>query len=272
MGHYHGKFKQGNSPLFWVRLGALVLVVVCAAAILVIRLRLQSEDADMQQLSRLVAEATVPSSEGPTLPTEGTTPPAETEPTMLFQYVPLYEQNPEVFGWVKIADTKLDYPVMHTPADKEKYLHLSFDGQEAFSGTPFLDARCDENSDNWILYGHNMPDGTMFRTIMGYETVTFWKAHPVIRMDTLYAQGEYEVMSAFYDRVYYEDETCFKFYNFIQAETEAEFNEAVANYKEKSIYDTGVTAHYGDRLLTLVTCASYTDEGRFVVVAREKKN
>lgn len=225
----------------------------------------------MEDLSRLVAEASAPSTEA-TLSTEGTVPTEETEPQMLFQYVPLYEQNPEVFGWVKIAGTKLDYPVMHTPGEKEKYLHLSFDGKEAFSGTPFLDARCDEDSDNWILYGHNMPDGTMFRTIMGYETITFWKAHPVIRMDTLYAQGEYEVMSAFYDRVYYNDETCFKFYNFIKAEDEAAFYDAVKNYKEKSIYDTGVTASYGDRLLTLVTCASYTDEGRFVVVAREKKN
>ena len=63
-----------------------------------------------------------------------------------------------------------------------------------------------------------------------------------------------------------------KFYQFIDAADEQEYNEAIQNLKNKQIYETGVTAAYGDQLLTLVTCAYHTDNGRFVVVARKVEN
>lgn len=78
------------------------------------------------------------------------------------------------------------------------------------------------------------------------------------------------MLAAFYDRVYYKTENCFKFYQFIDAADEVEFDNAVAKFRSKALYDTGVTASYGDRLITLVTCAYHTENGRFVVVARKK--
>ena len=62
-----------------------------------------------------------------------------------------------------------------------------------------------------------------------------------------------------------------KFYNFIDAADEAEYNNAVAQFKKKSLYDTGVTPQYGQQLITLVTCTYQVDNGRFVVVACEKE-
>ena len=115
-----------------------------------------------------------------------------------------------------------------------------------------------------------MPNGTMFRSLMKYEQSTYWKDHPVIVFDTLYQQQEFEVLAAFYDRVYYKTEDVFKFYQFIDPETEEEFNNGIAQFKEKALYDTGITAEFGDQLITLVTCAYHTDNGRFVVVARRK--
>lgn len=198
-------------------------------------------------------------------------PPATTatEPEMLERFRSLYEENPEIFGWLTIPDTLVDYPVMYTPEDPEKYLHRSFLGERSFSGTLFLDARCTTDSDNLIIYGHNMLDGSMFRTLIRYEQESYWKAHPTFSFDTLYSQGEYEVMAAFYDKVYGETEDVFKFYQFIDPENEPDFDWAMENYRQKALYDTGVTARYGDKLLTLVTCAYHTENGRFVVVARK---
>ena len=71
----------------------------------------------------------------------------ETEPEILTQYASMYEQNPDLFGWVCIEDTVLDYPVMHTPDDPEKYLRLSFEGETSTAGTPFMDAKCGIDSD-----------------------------------------------------------------------------------------------------------------------------
>ena len=118
-----------------------------------------------------------------------------------------------------------------------------------------------------------MKDGSMFTKLISYQDNSFYLEHPIIWFDTPDEVKEYTVMSVFYDRVYYEDETdVFKFYDFIDAADEADYNNAIEQYLKKSVYDTGVRAEYGDKLITLVTCAYHTENGRFVVVARRKMN
>ena len=198
------------------------------------------------------------------------TEPAPTEPVMLTKYAPLYEQNSDLFGWLRIEDTVIDYPVMYTPDDPEKYRRADFAGEYSYSGTPFLDSACTADSDNLLIYGHNMRDGSMFHSLINYQDEAYWQAHSTISFDTLYEEGEYEVLAAFYDRVYYQHEKCFKFYQFIDAADETDFDNAIANLRSKALYDTGVTAVYGDKLITLVTCTYQVEDGRFVVVARKK--
>ena len=185
----------------------------------------------------------------------------------------MYAQNPDLAGWIKIEDTVVDYPVMYTPEDGEKYIYADFQGKFNVAGLPFIedDCRMDPESDNLIIYGHNMKNGSMFASLMKYQKETYWKEHPTLLFSTLHEEREYEIVSAFYDKVYYQHETCFKFYQFINARDEAHFEEAMDYYYEHALYDTGVTAEYGDRLITLVTCAYHIENGRFVVVAREKK-
>ena len=191
--------------------------------------------------------------------------------TILEQYQQWYDENPEMVGWLSIEDTAIDYPVMHTPDDPEKYLYKNFQGKFSYPGVPFVDYRCKADSDNLIIHGHNMPDGTMFHTLMAYDEKEYWQEHPTIRFDSLYEKREYEVVAAFYDRVYYTHETDFKFYNFIDAKNEADYNSAVEKLREKSIYDTGVVPEYGQQLIMLVTCTYQTENGRFVVLACEKQ-
>ena len=215
-----------------------------------------------------LTETTEPSETEDPLPT---TEPVVTDPQMLPHMAEIYAKNQDVVGWVKIDRTKLDYPVMHTPEDPEKYIHLNFEERYTYGGLPFLQGDCsmDPESDNLIIYGHNMNDGSMFATLMYYTEQAYWKIHPQVQFSTLYEDRTYEIVAAFYDRVYYNYEDVFKFYQFIDAEDEESFNEAMAYYKEHSLYDTGVTAEYGDRLLTLVTCAYHHQYGRFVVIARQ---
>lgn len=200
--------------------------------------------------------------------TEETILPTEAAREILPQYQELYRENPDLWGWLTIPDTAVDYPVMHTPEEPEKYLYADFSGGYSFPGTPFLDAACTETSDNLLIYGHNLMDGTMFRPLLKYNSVTYFRSHPTLRLNTLYEEREYQVMAAFYDRVYYAREDVFKFYQFIDAADAGEFDEAVATIRKKSLYDTGVTAQYGDQLVMLVTCSSHTENGRFVLVAR----
>lgn len=292
----NGKFQNHSKfiPMRKQKLRCIrtVLSVVCTMVLLavigvsVFLLHNRNAEAELQKLSAQVqlsteavgtteaAAATEPSvSTDPSVTTEPTaaTVPVETKPEMLSQYKDLYATNNEMVGWIKIDDTKIDYPVMHTPDDPQKYLHMSFSQTNSYPGVPFIDAGCTMESQNLLIYAHNMPNGTMFRDLLKYQQKNFWQQHPTIIFNTLYEEQEYEIIAAFYDRVYYTRETgMFKFYQFIDPETEDAFNNGITVMKEKSLYDTGVTAQYGDRLITLVTCAYHTDHGRFVVVARKK--
>lgn len=190
--------------------------------------------------------------------------------SVLSQYELLHQKNADFWGWIQIEDTSVNYPVMHTPLEPEKYLRANFDGEYSYSGLPFLDADCTENSDNLLIYGHNMINGSMFTDLTKYKSKSFWETHPTIKLDTLYQQYEYEVIFAFYDRVYSKNENVFKFYQFHDADSEQDFSDAIADFQSKQLYDTGIDATFGDQLLTLVTCEYHAANGRFVVVARKR--
>lgn len=98
------------------------------------------------------------------------------------------------------------------------------------------------------------------------------QAHPEILLDLKDEQRTYEVIAALRDRVYYVTEDCFKFYKFIDAESDEAYEEVISYFKSHTNYDTGLSAKRRDKLITLVTCASHVDNGRFVVVAREKRS
>ena len=245
--------------------GALVLLVV---VLLIIASTMQKEP----DPTEAPTESTVPT-EATTEPTETTveTTVPETEPSILPEFEELYAENPDLAGWITIEDTVLDYPVMYTPEEPDKYLYKNFKVNTDSNGLPYIEETCslDPESDNLIIYGHHMASGKMFTSLMNYANENYWKKHPIVRFSTLYETREYEILAAFYDRVYFNYEDVFKFYQFIDAEDEEHYNEAISYYKEHAQYETGVTAEYGDRLLTLVTCSYHHKYGRFVVVARE---
>lgn len=195
--------------------------------------------------------------------------------TVIGEYVDLYRENPDIIGWIKIEGTNINYPVMQTKDDPEFYLRRGFDAEYSLSGTPFLDAKSDifEPTCNWVIYGHHMKDGTMFRDVTKYADYDFYEEHKIIEFDTIYketGQAEYEIVAAFYAEIKNVDEGGFKYYQYAGITTEESFNEYVEGVKEMSVYDTGVDAEYGDQLLTLSTCNYHVDDGRgrFAVVAK----
>ena len=194
---------------------------------------------------------------------------------MLKKFQKLYAKNNDIAGWLTIEDTTIDYPVMYTPGENEYYLHLDFDKNWSDPGTPFIDENCrpfDDRTTNLLIYGHNMRSGIMFRELLQYENEDFGKSHNIIRFDTLYETGRYEVVGAFRSQIYPENDTeHYHYYEFFDAQDKEEFDEFIDFVKENSSYDTGITPEYGDELITLSTCASHVEDGRFAVVARKIK-
>ena len=279
-GKYLPRNRKGrkNSPV------SRILLVVALVSALIFGVTVFSALRNRIALKRMSAETareTTPiSTSAPaetTVPTQATVPPTTaatvppTEPReILPRFLEPYQKNPDLAGWLTIPGTRIDYPVMYSPDEPERYLHANFDAAYSFAGLPFLDAACDTESGNRIIYAHNMLDGSMFRTLLKCQQKDFWQRNPVISFNTLYEEQEYEVVAAFYDKVYKKSDTNFKFYQFYDTSDQSSFDEAMAYYREHALYDTGVTAQCGDLFLTLVTCAYQTENGRFVVVARKK--
>ncbi len=239
------------------RLLAAVLLAVCGVSLWQLAAywgAAAREEAAFARLAEVAAQAS---------------PDGENAGGMLPGYAALYAENPDMFGWLCVAGTTLNYPVMYTPDDPEYYLRRAFDGSYAKSGTPFLDAACYDGCGNYIIYGHNMKSGAMFAALLDYAERDFWQQHPKVSFDTLYEQGEYEVLAAFYAEAASESEAeAFRYWHYTDLTAEDKFNEYVDRVSLAALYDTGVTASFGDSLLTLSTCSYRGDNGRFVVVAR----
>ena len=182
----------------------------------------------------------------------------------------LHEQNPDIVGWIKIDDTRVDYPVMWTPDDPEFYLRRNFQKEDSVAGTPFLDAASTmPGSSNWLIYGHNMKNGTMFHDTLKYEDKAFYDGHKTIHFDTLEGEGLYEIVAVCYTQIYEENAQVFKYYQYASIVDEASFDAYVQGVKALSIYDTGVTPVWGDQMITLSTCEYSVEDGRFIIVARK---
>lgn len=191
--------------------------------------------------------------------------------SFLPDYQALYLQNNDMVGWIKIEDTKINYPVLQSKDNPNFYLKHGFDKAYTDYGCPYVQENCDVDipSDNLIIYGHNMKDSSMFSVLMKYTDKSFWESHKTISFDTLTEKCDYEIIAAFKTVVYTDSPESFKYYQFVNADTADEFNAYITKCKELALYDTGVTAEYGDKLITLSTCEYSRNNGRMVVVAKK---
>lgn len=202
-----------------------------------------------------------------TQPTESTEP-AAVEMTAYEKYAAVYAQNNDFVGWLCIEGTNINYPVMQTPEEPNYYLKRAFDRSYSDYGVPYVQENCALGiSDNIVIYGHNMSNGSMFANLCRYEKKSFWEEHPIIHFDTLSGYGDYEIVTVFKTVAYSQDG--FKYYHFVDAESEVDFDAFLAQCRELELYDTGVDAEYGDQLITLSTCEYSRKNGRMVVVAKK---
>ena len=200
---------------------------------------------------------------------EGELPSGESAPFVVDEGIlALHEKNPDCIGWLTIEGTMINYPVMYHPEEENYYLHRDFNGEYSANGCLFLAEECvPGNSDNLIIYGHHMNSGKMFADLEKYKDEGFYEEHPTILFRTIWGNEQYQILSAFTTPVYTGND--FNYYSFIKAQKGADYEYFIREIKRKAIYETGITAEYGDKLLTLSTCEYSQRNGRMVVVAKK---
>lgn len=235
------------------------------------------EPATTPQVSATPEATPIPTPEPTPMPTPEPTPVPTPQPTpsVYDKYGAVLELNDDMIGWITIDGTKINYPVMQTPEAEHYYLYRDFYGKDSVYGTPYAMANCKVGeSDNIILYGHHMKNGSMFSNLIYYQTPSsrqkYWESHRYVQFDTFDGgYGKYEIFAAFNAKVPSKDS--FGYTSFTKAESKEEYDKFVQTCLNRSVIKTGIVPQYGDELLTLVTCEfRYKNKyGRFVVVARK---
>lgn len=204
----------------------------------------------------------------------------------------LLKQNKDIAGWLRIKNTDVDYPVLKDPGEitpdmsyyggiscpaNDYYLHRDLDGSYKFAGTLYMDYRDNfggaesEQSENIIIYGHNMANNTMFGSIRRYrQDEGFFEQSPFIEFSSNYKDYDYVICACLITGGnWYSD---FIYWDMEELDTEEDFNYYMRNVKEKQLYDWGVDVKYGDKLLTLSTCYADEDNSRFLIIARRLRD
>ncbi len=175
----------------------------------------------------------------------------------------------DMVGWLEIRDTEFSYPVMQTKNDPEYYLHRDERGNYSFYGTPFLDARCTMESDNLIVYGHNINGRRFFGYLQNYRDSSFYLKHKELYLKKRNGSvGIYPIVSVIETDIYsdyykcadvYNDET----YRHLAREMleNSLYHCEMADILEKEMNENTVEAFFHQyQFLTLSTCR--TGEGR----------
>lgn len=201
-----------------------VLIFFClllsAAAVLAgvnIYSELKERQKEKKDFASVAEIAKLPMTEAPAESVTDTETETSAEPTEQstteYNIPALIAVNGDCIGWLSIDGTNISYPVMHTPSDPQKYLRRNFYGKYSQSGVPFLDGRCDLQSSNLIIYGHNMRNDTMFSDLKRYVDRDFLNAHRTVKFETADGVQTFivtEVLKtntsdAWYDRIAAED-------------------------------------------------------------------
>ena len=161
---------------------------------------------------------------------------------ILPEYRNLYKTNSDLVGWLVVNGTQINYPVVQSTVYQEFYLDHNF--------------------------GHNMKNGSIFGTLQYYLDKSYYEKHKTMSFDTLYKRYDYQIVAVGLSKITDESADTFKYYDFLNADSEKEFDNFKEKIKSLEVYDTGVKMKYGDKLITLSTCNSVEKNGRLFVIAK----
>lgn len=175
----------------------------------------------------------------------------------------LKSQNQDIAGWIYIRGTTIDYPIVQGK-DNEEYLHQNFNKKKSSSGTIFLDNNCkkDFTSDNNIIYGHHMKNGTMFAQLLKFREKSFLKKHNEIMIFTPDRTIHLKVISAYAQKA--QNKIPVTFANDKQKKA---YIKKIESMSEQTIKTSRINDSH---IYTFVTCSYEGEDNRTYVHAAEE--
>lgn len=176
----------------------------------------------------------------------------------------LLEKNNDVVGWIYCQDTPINYPVVQAE-NNDYYLRRDLNGKYLVSGTVFVDYRNGTIGEdgNYIIYGHNMKDGTMFSSLTKYKEQSYYDDHPILYYVTPNADYKIELYAGI---VVKRDVLIY-----VPNPDETDLDNFLIDAKEKSTFKSEVEITENDTLITLSTCSYEYNHARYIVIGKKSK-
>lgn len=240
----------------------ILLIIIIASAVGVVNELMDA--AAQRRLEESLAEAAKQAeAEKQTLETEEETE-AETEAPYVspIDFAPLLETNPDTIGWIRVPDTKIDYPIVQSP-DNQYYLHKDFEGNDSVYGTIYLDADSKSDFSGWNnpIYGHHMKDGSMFKDVVKFKDQEFFENHRYFEIYTPERTIHLKTLGCYYsDSSGIVRKTSFK--------SQASFDKWVGERLAPCSF-AEVPEQSFDSMFVLVTCSYEKNDARTLLFAAE---
>lgn len=195
----------------------------------------------------------------------------ETDPEVAQAEIPidfaqLQAQNPDIYAWIQIEGTNINYPIVQSAVDNEYYLNHTVEGQEGYPGSIY--------TENWntktftdfntVIYGHDMKDGSMFQNLHNYADASYMQQHPQVVIYTPEKKFTYEIFAA----VVYDDRHVLHSFDYAFADQRQAFLDSIYNARNLgNVIREDVSVNTENRIVTLSTCMTGQDDKRFLVEA-----
>ncbi len=252
--------KAKRRARFWQWLSAILVLLI--AAVFFAYTQLYVPYRNEQRFNELLAIYT------DSQPTEN--PSVDYPAGILTQFMSLYQGNDDIRGWLTVAGTRINYPVMEEPSF-DYYQSHDFYGKSSSYGVPYVAGgvrfEAGLTPQTVTVFGNNLGDGQMFSALENYTQMNFLREHATLNMSTLYQENHYKIFA-----VMLVDDTDKEEFDYDNAtfEDEEDFLYHITQIRMRSLFDTPVDVMEGDRLLLLTTTIDYGYEGARVVVAARK--
>ena len=177
--------------------------------------------------------------------------------------------NSDIYAWIQIADTDINYPVVQSPADDSYYLTHNSDRDYSSEGSIFSEHEYnskDFNDTVTVLYGHHMRSGAMFGNLQNYfSDIGFWNSYPVIRIYLPDRELRYAVFAA----IPYKNAHMLHYHDFSDTKVYTDFFEEIMSTKsEEARFHEENAPENGDKVIALSTCLNGNRNNRFVVFGK----
>lgn len=188
------------------------------------------------------------------------------EVSIPIDFASLQKENPDVYAWIQIPGTAVDYPIVQRADDELYYLEHAWDGTASSGGAIFTQAynSKDFTDYNTVIYGHEMGNGTMFNDLHQYMDESFWKDHDTVIIYTPEKKLTYQIFAA----VVYDDRHLMKHFQFLAREDRQTFLDSLDDIRDlRSHIDDSVPVTTDSKLITLSTCLGTESHHRYLVEA-----